>query len=134
MWLQQENDLRGELHMGYKMLGKLLFSKPYNFLILEFGEYIEITFTLNEQGARIGDHFIRGCADDRCDIQIGLGSYIESKCCYNDKCNNERFFFPNNANERLISPAIMNMTLAILIIFILVWLLKKCRSTKYVKK
>lgn len=48
-------------------------------------------------GARIGDHFIRGCADDRCDIQIGVGSYVESKCCYTDLCNNESFFFPNSS-------------------------------------
>jgi len=54
-----------------------------------------------KKGARIGDHFIRGCADDRCDIQIGVGSYIESKCCYTELCNNESFFFPNSAHSML---------------------------------
>ena len=48
------------------------------------------------KGARIGGSFIRGCADDRCDIQIGIGSYVESKCCYKDLCNDERFFMPDS--------------------------------------
>ena len=62
--------------------------------------YIEnCTWATKCWGARIGDHFIRGCADDRCDIQIGVGSYIESKCCYTELCNNESFFFPNNSNS-----------------------------------
>lgn len=60
-------------------------------------------------GARIGDHFIRSCADDRCDIQIGLGSYVESKCCYNDLCNNDQFFFPNSS-KRSSSYSVMNVT------------------------
>ena len=51
------------------------------------------------KGARIGDHFIRSCADDRCDVQLGVGSYIESKCCYTDLCNNDNFFFPNSATR-----------------------------------
>lgn len=60
--------------------------------------YVEnCTWATKCWGARIGDHYIRGCADDRCDIQIGVGSYIESKCCYADKCNNDKFFFPNSA-------------------------------------
>jgi hypothetical protein len=63
--------------------------------------YVEnCTWATKCWGARIGGHFIRGCADDRCDIQIGVGSYIESKCCYSDKCNNEKFFFPNSANKK----------------------------------
>lgn len=51
-------------------------------------------------GARIGDNFIRSCADDRCDIQIGLGGYIESKCCYDDLCNDDSFFFPNTSSNK----------------------------------
>lgn len=50
------------------------------------------------KGARIGGSFIRGCADDRCDIQIGIGSYVESKCCYKDLCNDDRFFMPDSSS------------------------------------
>ncbi len=69
-------------------------------------------------GARIGDHFIRGCADDRCDIQLGFGSFIESKCCYSDKCNNERFFFPNNASKFLL-PVYIHITMIILVLYLI---------------
>ena len=59
--------------------------------------YKLLYFWLIFKGARIGDHYIRSCADDRCDIQIGVGSYVESKCCYTDMCNNEDFFYPNRS-------------------------------------
>jgi hypothetical protein len=65
------------------------------------------------KGARIGGHFIRSCADDRCDIQLGFGSYVESKCCYNDLCNDEKFFFPNGSNSTIKSNRIITITVTI---------------------
>ena len=84
--------------------------------------YIEnCTWATKCWGARIGDHFIRSCADDRCDIQIGFGGYIESKCCYSDLCNNDNFFFPNTGSNKT------SLKLEIFIIFaiVLVFLIKR---------
>ncbi|CAF0986579.1 unnamed protein product [Brachionus calyciflorus] len=70
-------------------------------------------------GARIGDNFIRSCADDRCDIQIGLGGYIESKCCYDDLCNNDSFFFPNTGINKFSIKFEVMLVLGIVILFLI---------------
>lgn len=86
--------------------------------------YIEnCTWATKCWGARIGDHFIRGCADDRCDIQIGVGSYIESKCCYTELCNNEAFFFPNKSNSIMnFKSSIFYTTFNMVLILLIKWL------------
>jgi hypothetical protein len=84
--------------------------------------YIEnCTWATKCWGARIGGHFIRSCADDRCDIQVGVGSYIESKCCYSDLCNNDEFFFPNQASSNIIE-----IKMLIIIVLVLGFMMKKC--------